>query len=168
MDAAERLEVVERFFPGDLLAEIAQRFPLPLPQDWKWLDDPIAKRGKKIRGPLAHRSENIPGEIAVVRPLFDDDEIFGPAKRLPHLGELRRQQPAEKRTHADIREVIAPPPDRTAPRAVIAQLRMIERLLHEPLERHGPAPADRLPDEFGQSRIAGVHRVVKKVKRLHG
>ena len=114
--------------------------------------------------------ENIPGEIAVVGSLFDDDEIIGPAKCLPHLGELRRQQPAEKRTHADIGKVIAPPPDRTASRAVIAKLRVIERLLHEPLEGDGTGCTDRVANEIDQNGIAGMHRVelLKKLKRLHG
>src|ERR1700730_1409104 len=80
MDAAERLDIDQRFFPFELLAEITERFRLPLPQDWKWFDDPIAKRGEKIRGSLAHSSENILGEFAMVGPLFDDDEIIGPAK----------------------------------------------------------------------------------------
>ena len=166
MDAAKRFEIGQRFFPSELLAEIAQRFPLPLPQDWKWLDDPIAQRRKKIGRSLAHRCQDIPGEIALVRPLFDDDEISGPAQRLPHLDELRREQPPEKRTDADVREVIAPPSNRAAPGTVIAQLRVIERLLHEPREGNGAALPDGLADVVDQIGIAGVHRVVKKVKSV--
>jgi hypothetical protein len=45
---------------------------------------------------------------------------------------------------------------------------MIERLFHEPLERDGAALANCVADEIDQDEIAGVHRVVKKLKRLHG
>src|SRR5438067_2310000 len=79
MDAAERCEIDQRFFPGELLAEFTKRFRLPLSQDWKRFDDPIAKPGKKIRRSLAHSSKNISGEIAVVGALFDYYEIIGPA-----------------------------------------------------------------------------------------
>src|SRR5450432_2261129 len=160
MDAAEWLEIEHRFFPCELHAEIVQRFHLALPQDWKWLDDPIAKRGKEIRDALAHSPENIAGEVAMVGSLFNDDEIIGPAHQFPHLGELRGQQPSKKRTDADIRKVIATPPDDTTPGTVVANLRVIKRLFHEPLERDGPVAADCVPDEFDQNGIAGVHRYV--------
>src|ERR1044071_1115581 len=114
MDPGERLEIDQRFFPLQFFAEITKRFLLPLPQDWKRFDNPIAKRGEKIRGLLTHSSENVPGEIAVVSSLFDDDKIIRPAKSLPHLSELRREQPAKKWTDADIRNIIASPSKRTA------------------------------------------------------
>src|SRR5436190_23387838 len=100
MDTTERLEIEQGFFPCQFFAELTKRFLLPLPQDWKWFDNPIAKRGEKIRGLLTHGSENVLGKLAVVGSLFDNDEIIGPAKSLPHLSELRGQQPAKKRTHA--------------------------------------------------------------------
>ena len=113
MDAAERIEISDRLFPGHLRTETLERFPLPLPQDWKWFDDHIAKPREKIGVLVTQSLKNIPGEIAVMRSLFDDNEISGPPQRLPHLGELRRQKPSEQGTHTDIGEVIATPTDRS-------------------------------------------------------
>src|SRR5204863_364306 len=105
MDAAERLELGQRFLPGHHSAEIPQRFLLALRQNGKRLDDPIPKRSEEIRPALAHRSQNIPGEITLVRSLLDNDTIVRPAPRFPHLGELRRPDPAEQRTDADVGKI---------------------------------------------------------------
>jgi hypothetical protein len=49
---------------------------------------------------------------------------------------------------------------------VVAKLRVIERLLHEPRERHGAGLTDRAANEIDQNGIASMHRVVKKVKKV--
>ena len=98
--------------------------------------------------------KNIAREIAVMRALFDDGEDLRAAQRRPHLGELRRQQPPEKRPDAHVGKVIPAPADRAAAGTVIAMFRVIERLLHEPGEGDGPMSADRFADVFDQCRIA--------------
>src|SRR5688572_33445515 len=104
----------------------------------------------------------------MVCALFDNGEDTRLPEEFPHLGELPRQQPPEKRADAYIREIIAPAPDLTLSRTVVAELRMIERLLHEPGKRPRPCAANRIANEANKIGIAGVHGVVKKVKRLHG
>jgi hypothetical protein len=96
----------------------------------------------------------------MMRALFDNGEIIRRAEDFPHLGELDRQQPPEKRTDADICKIIAAPADLAFSRAVVAELRMIERLLHEPGETDRAPVPDRLANEVGQSLIAREHRYV--------
>ena len=73
---------------------------------------------------------------------------------------LIKEQPPEKRTHADVGKVIAVPSDPALPRAVVTEVRMIERLRHEPVEGYGAAAADRLANEVGQRLIAREHTYV--------
>ena len=75
MDAAKRLEIVQRFFPANLFTEIAERFGLAFPQDRKRFDDAVAHGREKLRRFRARRAKNIRGEITVVRALFDNRKI---------------------------------------------------------------------------------------------
>ena len=70
----------------------------------------------------------------VMRALFDNGEIRRRSERFPDFRELCGQQFAEERSHADVGKIISAPPDRASTGAVIAMLRMIQRLLHEPGE----------------------------------
>ena len=157
MDAAEWIEIVQRFLPANLFAKIAKRFGLAFLQDRKRFDDAVAHGREKLRRFCACRAENICGEIPMVRALFDDRKIIGPAEQLPHLCELGRQQPPEEQPHAHVREVIAFSPDRAAARAVIPVDRMIERLLHEPRECHRPIAPDLVANEVDQHRVIRRH-----------
>ena len=103
----------------------------------------------------------------MMRALFHDEEIIRPPERFPHLRKLRGKQFSKEWAHTDVREIIAATSDRRSAGAVIAVLRMIERLLHEPQEWHRAPLANHGADVFDQSWLAGVHRDVKKVKRLN-
>ena len=152
MDAGERFEISQRFTPCHFVVESSKRFFLSRLQNWKRLDDAIAKR----RGKIARR-QDIVGEFPMMRALFDDREIMRPPHDLPHLGELGRQHSPEKRSDADVREIIAGPSDRAPARAVVTEFRMIERLLHEPVEAHGALLTNRFANEIGQRLIAREH-----------
>src|SRR5438045_2787804 len=102
----------------------------------------------------------------MMRALLDDREHAGPAEDFPHLGKLCRQHPAKEATDANVGEIIAAPPDLTLARAIVTELGMIERLLHEPGEGDRAFPRNRIADELNEIGIAGGHRVVKKVKSV--
>src|ERR1043166_7278422 len=103
----------------------------------------------------------------MMRALLDDREIIRSSHDFPHLRELRREHSPEKRSDADVGEISAAPPDLALTRAVVTKSRMIKRLLHEPVEAHRPIAPDRLANEGDEIGIAGVHRVVKTLKRVH-
>ena len=160
MEAGERLQIGERFCPGDLVAEFRQGFLLSRLQNRKGLDDAITER----RWKFTHRRQDIVRELPMMRALFDNREIIRTPHDFPHLRELRREHSPEKRSDTDIGEIIAAPPDLALARAVVAELRMIQRLLHEPGKSHRSILPNSFADELDQIRIAGVHRIVKKVK----
>ena len=147
MDATKRLHLVERRRPFHLRGKRPQHALLALPQNRKWFDNPIAQDGKKFRMQCAQRFQNIGRELAAMRALFDDHEIIGPAELFPNFGELPGHQCPEQRPDADAGEVIAPSPNRAVAGAVIAMLRMIESLLHEPGKRSRPSRANSVPDD---------------------
>jgi hypothetical protein len=130
MDADEWLQIGYRFPPRHFSRKIAKPLPLPGLQDRKGLDHAIAQRGKKIRRTLLHRLQDIAREIPMMRALLDYCKI------------------------------IPAPPDLALPRAVVTQLRMIERLLHEPGEGDWTCLSDRPPNDAGQSLIPCGHRYV--------
>src|SRR5437867_2071648 len=143
----------QRVAPFNLLAKCFQRLTLPLLQNRKRLDDPIAQRVEKIRQALLHELENIPRELPVVRPLLDNDEIIHLAEALPDFGELRGHQLPEERPHAHVREIVSFAAYRAAARRVVTVLGMIEGLLHEPSERLRAVYADGFTDRFNERRV---------------
>src|SRR2546423_876136 len=157
MDAGERLKVGEGFMPRHLVVQFGKRFLLSPLQNRKGFDDRIPKRRWKI----AHCCQNIVGELTMMRALFDDCEMIRPAHDFPHLGKLRREHSSKERTDADAGKIIAAPPDLTLARAIVTELRMIERLLHEPVEAHRPVAPDRVADKGDEFRIAGAHELLK-------
>ena len=164
VDAAKWLHLVEGRHPLRLAGKLAQHALLALPQDRKRLDDPIAQDRKKLRPRRAQRFQDIAREFAVMRALFDNHEIVRPIERFPDFRELPGKQFAEQRPHAHARKIIAPPPDRAPARAVVAMLRMIERLLHEPGEGNRAFPANLVANEederfvghFDRSRVEAM------------
>ena len=99
-----------------------------------------------------------------MRSLFDNHEIVRPIERFPDFRELPGEQFAEQRPYAHARKIIAPPPDRAPARAVVAMLRMIERLLHEPREGDRAFPSNLVANEederfvghFDRSRVEAM------------
>ena len=85
--------------PLNLIAKRLEPLALPLFQNWKWLDYPVAQRVEEFRQPLLHELENIQRELTVVRPLLDNDEIIHIAEALPNFEELRGQQLPKERPH---------------------------------------------------------------------
>src|SRR5437763_7285189 len=160
MDANERFQFRDGFSPRRCSGEIAKILSLPRLQDRERLDHTVAQYREKIRCPLAERFENIVRKFPMMSALFGDRETIRATEQFPHLTELDRKQPPEKRTHADVGKVIAVPSDPALPRAVVTEVRMIERLLHEPVEGYGTAAADRLANEDAQRLIAREHTYV--------
>ena len=83
-----------------------------------------------------------------MRALLEDRDVIDVFKTLPDFRELRGDQFAEKRADADVREIISAPADSSPVRRVIAVLRMIESLFHEPGERLRTVIVDLASDEL--------------------
>ena len=119
-------------------------------------DDPIFHPREQIGRKLLQPREDILRELPVVRPLLDDGEGDRRIHPQPHFLELLGHQFAEDFPDAHARIKIAAPPDARPPAAVITVLGMIQRLLHEPLERHRPMVADLTPHVGEQIGVAGA------------
>ena len=101
---------------------------------------------------MLHRFEDVPREFPMMRTLFGNDEVFDLTEPFPDFGDLGSKQFSKEWTNTDVGKVIATSSNRSAVAGVVAMLRMIERLFHEPGERLWAAlryfSADKL-DEFG-------------------
>ena len=64
--------------------------------------------------------------------LLNNDKVVDFAELLPDLTELRRHQLPEKRSDADVSEIITFPSNRAAAGGIISLLWMVKHLLHEP------------------------------------
>ena len=107
----------------------------------------VQRREEVGKAPL-RRFENVACELAMVGALLDDEKIVDLAESFPDLGELRGDQFSKDRSDADVGKVIAASSDGGAVAGIIAVFRMIQHLLHEPGERLGTAPLDRIADEL--------------------
>ena len=92
-----------------------------------------------------------------MRALFDDKEIVDFAEPFPDLGELRAKQFSKERTDADVREIIAASSDGGAAAGIIAVLRVIKRLLHEPGKGLWAALFYFCADPIDETWISGAH-----------
>ncbi len=161
MNTAKRFHHRERFHPFRACGKGQQHPLLPLPQQSERLHNPITHRRKQVRVLFAQRLQHIAREFTMVCALLDDHEIIRPAERFPNLGKLTGDQFPKQRPHAHAREIIAPPPDRAASRAVITMLGMIKRLLHEPRKGHRPARPDPIAD-FANQFLVFFHRSLNR------
>ena len=125
---------LQRLEPLNLLAKYFQHSTLPLLQNCKRLDYPVAQCCEEFRRAFLQEFEHIAGEPAIMCALFQNHEIVGFAQTFPNLDELRGQQLTEKRADAHVRKIVAIATNRAATGGVISMLRVIQRLLHEPGE----------------------------------
>ena len=110
-----------------------------------WLDDNEWNTGKRRGG---KRLKDVPRELTVAGPLFDESESSGPAERLPHLDKLPGKNLSINRADADIREIVAAIADGAFPGGVIPLLRIVERTPHEAFERDRPGIRDLRREAF--------------------
>ncbi len=65
------------------------------------IDDAVADGLQELRGFEAAPFQDVAGELAIMRALFDQPEDGGASEVLPHLVELPGEQAPEKRPGAD-------------------------------------------------------------------
>src|SRR6476619_5062535 len=125
IENGERAEIVDPFhFPFNVF----QLLLLKLPQGWKGLDDPIFNCLEDF---APQRSENIQGELPVVRPLLNQGKACRFAKSRPHFSKLTCEDSSEDRADADIREKVSVFANPGACGSIIASQGIIEGELHE-------------------------------------
>src|SRR6266478_5224226 len=107
MNAGKWFERIDGIAPFDFAFIFRERLRLAILQDGKRFDDSIAQSGEKFRPAFARRAEHVARKVAVMRALFDDDEVVDLVESLPHLRELRSQQLPEERTDAYAGEIIS-------------------------------------------------------------
>src|SRR5437868_7008558 len=102
----------------------------------------------------------------MMRTLFDDKEIVDLAEPFPNLGELPGKQFAKEWTDANVREIIAASSNRSAVARIIALLRMVKRLLHEPGKGLWAAPLYFSADELDKLslQLENVERPTSNVQ----
>ena len=76
-------------------------------------------------------SSNVARELAIMRTLFDDDEIVDLAESLPNFGKLRRQQLSKHRADAHVSKIVAGFSNRAATGGIVTMPRMVQRVVHE-------------------------------------
>jgi peroxiredoxin len=113
------------------------------------LDDGVANRLEKIGSFRATPLQDVAGELAVVRPLFDHPERIGLFQRLPHLKKLTRQKVTKKWSNADAGKKISVSADGggAVDLRVVTGTGMIKRQFHEAIKPHGPGGADFILDQ---------------------
>ena len=91
-----------------------------------------------------------------MRTLLNNDKIVDFTELLPDLSELCRHQLSEKRSDADVGEIITFPANRAAARGIVSVLRMVKRLLHKPGEGLWSPIADGGSNDLDQRGISGL------------
>src|SRR5438552_15042787 len=134
MNACEWSQRVVVFYP---LLKWLQCQRLPLSQNRKWLDDSVPQDFEKFRGMFFQELENVARELAIMRTLFDDDEIVDLAESLPDFGELRRQQLSKHRADAHASKIVAGFSNRAAPGGIVTLARMEQRAVDELRDANG-------------------------------
>jgi hypothetical protein len=108
---------------------------LPVSQNWKRFHDLVPQGSEEFRNALLRELEDVTRELAILRTLLDNYEIFCLTKPFPDFRELHGKQLSKQRSHTDVGEIIPFTTDRAAAGGIVAMLGMIESLLHEPRER---------------------------------
>ena len=121
--------------------------------EWERLDDAVTYAREKLGKASPREFENVARELAVVRGLFDNEEIVDVAKPFPNFDELRAKKVPEEWADADIGEVVTFASDLGLAAGIVAVLRMIERLLHEPGERLRAMRTDRLANKIDKGGV---------------
>ena len=85
-----------------------------------------------------------------MRALLDNGEIVDFAESFPDFNKLRGEQLSKERADTNVGKVVAFPSNHGASTRVVAVLRMVERLLHEPGERNGAAFPNRIANELDE------------------
>ena len=107
MNAGKWLERIDGIAPFDFAFIFRERLRLAVLQDGRRFEDSIAQSGEKFRPAFARGAEHVARKVAMMRALFDDDEVVDLVESLPHLRELRSQQLPEERTDAYAGEIIS-------------------------------------------------------------
>src|SRR6266498_5075897 len=123
MNAREWSQRVVVFY---LLLKWLQRQRLPVSQNRKSLDDSVPQDFEKFRGVFFQELENVARELAIMRTLFDDDEIVDLAESLPDFGKLRRQQLSKHRADAHVSKIVAGFSNRAATGGIVTMPRTLQ------------------------------------------
>jgi antitoxin (DNA-binding transcriptional repressor) of toxin-antitoxin stability system len=143
--------------PPHARGEHAQAAALPLLPARRGIENPILHALPQIGPPLAQPEQDILGQLTVVRAGLDDLQrsVGRSAFRIPRsefvepLGELKREQLPEQLADAHAGVEVTALPHHRAVAFVVAQLRMVERHLHE--ARAGDRAG--APDLVAQNRV---------------
>jgi hypothetical protein len=107
VNAGKGFERIDGIAPFDFAFIFRERLRLTVLQDGKRFDDSIPQSGEKFGPAYTRRAEHVACKVAVMRALFDDDEVIDVVEPLPHLRELGGQQLPKERTDAYAREIIS-------------------------------------------------------------
>src|SRR5215831_7894279 len=97
----------QRVVPFDLLAKWFQCQRLPVSQNRKRFDDSVSQDCEKFRCAFFQKFENVVRELAIVRALFNNDEVIELAESRPDFGKLHRQQLSKQRADAHVGKIVA-------------------------------------------------------------
>ena len=154
-------------------ATVGQTIPVTCPTNrsgaWpECLLLPGAPRDRRFQNPVLDLAapapappepvDNIPGQPAVVRPAFNDLEGAVIESR-PPLREREGQQLSEKAAGAHACVVVPMPSDRGSP-FIVAELRMVQRQVHESRETDRPGSFDLRANHIRQPRHFATLRPV--------
>ncbi len=153
MNPDERFEIGRRSSPLHAIREFDERLRLSILQNGKRFDDPITQGFEEFRPTFARGFEHVARKLAVMRALFDNDEIVDLAEPFPCLGKLCREQLPEERADADVCKIIAAPTNGGTAGRVIPVFGVIKRLLHKPGERDRSARVNGIANEFDEFRL---------------
>src|SRR5437773_8658582 len=91
MNSSERLEYIDRSAPLDFIRKFRERLRLPILQSGKRLDDSASQSRKEIWPVRAREFKHVARKLAMVRALFDQDEVVDLTKSFPDFRRLRGQ-----------------------------------------------------------------------------